>query len=306
MKWIKKGLIYCANQTSEWAYSHAAVPTPYHFSDTVLRIFCAFRDRENISRIGYVDVEADNPKNIVNISVNPVLDIGMLGAFDDNGVLPASIVKYEGKLYLYYGGFQLGVKIPYYIFCGLAISTDNGNSFKRYQTVPITDRSNAESFFRVANYVIKDHEQWKMWYIAGSSWINLHGKMLPEYSIKYLESPDGVTWGKEGKLCISPQNDEHGFGRPYIVKSEQGYKMYYSVRSLSKGYQLGYAESTDGIYWKRRDEEIGISVSPEGWDSLSQCYCAFIKHKKKTYLFYSGNNYGETGFGYAELDMESS
>ncbi len=31
-------------------------------------------------------------------------------------------------------------------------------------------------------------------------------------------------------------------------------------------------------------------------------YACVVRHKDKVYMFYNGNNYGETGFGYAELE----
>ncbi len=33
----------------------------------------------------------DNPKNILKISPNPILDIGQPGAFDENGLLPTTV-----------------------------------------------------------------------------------------------------------------------------------------------------------------------------------------------------------------------
>ena len=57
--------------------------------------------------------------------------------------------------------------------------------------------------------------------------------------------------------------------------------------------------STDGIKWKRKDENAGITISEKGWDSDSICYPYMISHKNKKFMLYCGNNYGETGFGYA-------
>lgn len=304
MRWIKQGLIYCAGGTQGWAQSHAALPTPYRLSDSVLRIYCAFRGTEkNVSRIGYVDVSADNPKDIIGVSAQPVLDIGCPGAFDDNGVVPVSVVSCGDLLYLYYGGFELGVKVPYTLFSGLAVSSDGGDGFTRRRQTPILERSDGELFFRTAPHVIRDGEIWKMWYIAGSGWIEHGGKLLPRYSVHYLESPDGVQWGDEGQPCLFLQGDEHGFGRPYVVKDAQGYRMYYSIRSLSKGYRLGYAQSSDGKTWVRQDEDMGLDVSARGWDSQSVCYSAVIGHKDRLYCFYNGNHFGETGFGYAEMAL---
>jgi hypothetical protein len=77
--------------------------------------------------------------------------------------------------------------------------------------------------------------------------------------------------------------------------------MFYSVRLKSKGYQLGYAESKDGLNWTRKDKEIGITLSESGWDSETMSYPSLVRYHDRVYMFYCGNNCGETGFGYAVL-----
>jgi hypothetical protein len=101
---------------------------------------------------------------------------------------------------------------------------------------------------------------------------------------------------------LKPSIDkEFSLGRPWVLKLEGIYKMFYSIRYLEKLYRIGYAESLDGINWERKDEKVGIDVSKNGWDSEMICYLSVITVEDKTFLFYNGNNNGETGFGYAEL-----
>ena len=97
--------------------------------------------------------------------------------------------------------------------------------------------------------------------------------------------------------------DEHGFGRPWVVKrGPEDYQMFYSVRRRSlAAYRLGYAESTDGINWMRKDCEMGLDVSAGEFDSDAIMYSAVISVGDKTYCFYNGNNFGEKGFAIAEL-----
>jgi hypothetical protein len=70
----------------------------------------------------------------------------------------------------------------------------------------------------------------------------------------------------------------------------------------AQSYRLGYAESSDGIDWTRKDEEVGIARSDEGWDSVMMCYPYLYQHRGRKYLFYNGNGFGESGFGYAILE----
>lgn len=103
---------------------------------------------------------------------------------------------------------------------------------------------------------------------GGGEWIDLEGKRVPTYQLRYLESDALMKWGDVGRICMEfENNDEFGFGRPFVIKEEGLYRMWYSIRTRSKGYRLGYAESNDGINWLRKDGEVGIDVSSDGWDS---------------------------------------
>jgi predicted GH43/DUF377 family glycosyl hydrolase len=304
MKWRKKGRVYVPDGSKWWAKKYAFPPTPYFLNDEVIRIYVAFCDENIVGRIGFVDVSAANPAEVLQVSEEPVLDIGTPGAFDENGILPTSIVEVDDKLYLYYVGYQLGMKVRYYQFEGLAISDDGGNSFKRRLRVPVTDRSDAELLNRTSAFVRRRNGLFEMWYVGGSEWTTVAGKPLPMYNIKYLTSADGINWGPEGRVCIDYESDdEHAFGKPFVLEEGGLHKMFYSVRTRSKGYRLGYAESEDGLNWTRKDEVVGIDVSESGWDSKMIAYASIVRYKDSVYMFYNGNNLGETGFGYAILEQ---
>lgn len=302
MHWKKLGLVYTADRKYDWTQSHAFIPTPILLNDDLIRVYVAFRDKNNVGRIGFVDVQSKNPTTILRVSQKPVFDIGEPGTFDDNGVNPMTILPFNGYYYLYYVGWQLGTKVRYTLLTGIARSSD-GNSFVRIKKTPILERSDNELFVRTAAHV-KFHEgRYKMWYIAGDSWIEVKGKMVPTYNMRYLESIDGLHWGSEGKVCLDlSSSNEYGFGRPYILVEDNLYKMWYSIRYKDRGYRLGYAESKDGQHWIRKDDEVGIDVSKSGWDSEMICFCSIIDTAGKRYMFYNGNNYGETGFGVAVLE----
>ena len=97
--------------------------------------------------------------------------------------------------------------------------------------------------------------------------------------------------------------DEHGFGRPWVVKrGEADYQLFFSVRKRSLGaYRLGYAESTDGMQWVRKDHLLNLDVSVAGFDNRAIMYAAVISVAGKTYCFYNGNDFGRDGIALAEL-----
>ncbi|WP_228938660.1 glycoside hydrolase family protein [Paraburkholderia saeva] len=280
-------------------------PTPIAINDDVIRVFVSCLDDHGRARPGYVDVAASDPTRVLDRSEEPLLDIGVPGAFDDNGLMATCVCNGPlGQLYLYYAGFELCKHIRYRIFTGLAISDDGGRTFRRHSYVPVLDRSDKELYFRCGPFVMFDEGVYKLWYIAGNEWETVEGKLVPRYDLRYQESLDGINWKAEGVVSLALENpDEHGFGRPWVIKhSSQEYELYYSIRRRScAAYRLGYARSRDGVKWTRMDEEMGLDVEPGQFDSTAMEYSAVVTVKDKTWCFYNGDNFGEGGFGVAEL-----
>ncbi len=302
MKWKKKGLIYCPDGKTAWAKHSALTPTPILIDEEVIRIYAGFRDENGVSRIGYVDVDANQPSKILAVSNDPVLDVGIPGTFDDNGVILGDVIKVGDKFYMYYVGFQLVEKVKFLAFTGLAISNDGGTSFTRYSNVPVLDRSNEGLFFRAIHSILFEDDIYKVWYGVGSEWDFINGMPYPKYNIRYIESKNGLNFGCNGKVCIDFKDDEYRLGRPRVYKQNNRYKMFYTKGTLKGKYLPGYAESNNGSKWQRLDELIGIELSDDSWDSKMLCYTSLLQYKDKTYMFYNGNDMGKTGFGYAELE----
>jgi predicted GH43/DUF377 family glycosyl hydrolase len=301
MNWKKKGLIFSTTNLNFGQY-RVMCPTPI-LVDNCIRVFCGFSNNDGISRVGYVDLDPENPSIILNYTKTPVLDIGDDGMFDDNGLCPTSIINDGNKILMYYFGFQLGVKIPFFMFSGRAESYDNGKTWTRTQNTPVIDRSASEPIMRSGPFVFMDNGIYKVYYPCGTKFININGKLIHTYKIYYMESNDWINWPKEGVPVIDfIDNDEFGFGRPYVFIDGHFYHMLYSIRTKSKGYRLGNAISVDGISWTRLDNLKGLELGAENsWDSEMLCYSSTLRVNEKFYLFYNGNNLGSSGFGYAEL-----
>lgn len=282
------------------------VPLPYLIEEKRLRIFVTMCDSENVGRIGYVDVDPGKPSDIIGYSTEPLLDVGEEGSFSDNGVLTASLLTIDGKLYMYYSAYQACIKVPYLIFAGVAVSLDNGNSFSNLTRAPILDRVEGEIFTRSAPLVLCEGDRFRIWYTsdAREGWVNAGNQLRPCYDLKHIEARSPIDWPRMGgHTCIPLQGkDEHGIAKGTIWKEDDLYKIIYSIRSLSKGYRLGYAESFDGIDFVRKDDQVGIDVSDSGWDSEMIAFPERFSYFGKTYLFYCGNHYGMGGMGYAELN----
>ncbi len=303
MQWTKKGLIYQAiDHQLDWAQDSALTPTPILLNPDVIRIYFGARDKEGMSRIRFVDVNAHNPQDILYIADQPCLDIGESGAFDDNGVILGDILNHDGRLYMFYVGFQLVKKAKFLAFSGLAQSLDGGLTFKRLSRTPILERSNEGLYIRAIHTVLFENNTWKIWYATGNQWTMINHIPYPSYFIKYAESNTPLSFPQEGMTCIENQGHEYRIGRPRVYKTLDGYCAYYTKGETNGSYLPGFATSKDGKNWQRQDHLTGITTSlHDSWDSKTLCYPSLIKAADKTYMFYNGNSMGKDGFGYAEL-----
>jgi hypothetical protein len=306
MAWLKKGLIYAPKGQYGWNKTHASVPTVDVVNDRVWRIYFAARDAENRSHTSYLEVEAGNPGNVLYEHPEPILPLGRIGTFDDCGVMPSWVVNNGSDKYLYYVGWTVRQTVPFHNSIGLAISKDGGASFERFSEGPLFGSTYQEPYFSGTSCVLVEEGLWKNWYLSCTKWEVIDGRPEPFYHLKYAESTDGVNWRREGKVAIDFKSpDEAGIVKASVLK-EDNYKMWFSYRPATKyrvskrnGYRIGYAESPDGVQWTRMDDRSGIDVSNEGWDSEMIEYPHVIKNNGRLYLFYNGNGFGHSGFGYA-------
>ena len=84
---------------------------------------------------------------------------------------------------------------------------------------------------------------------------------------------------------------------PMVIREEDGYRMWFSLRTPEWPYCIGYAESPDGLNWERKAP--GVDPSADGWDSKQVEYAYVLKEEDRYLMFYNGDGYGATGTGLA-------
>jgi hypothetical protein len=303
-KWNKLGIIFKPNKRYEWMQTHAMLPTAEFIDSSVYRIYFGSRNSHNQSHIGYFVVDLSNLA-ILEVSNSPALLPGKLGSFDDNGVIPSSIINISNVKYMYYIGFKPGGTTRMDLFGGIAI-IENENSLKRYSEAPIIERCKINPYINTAPFVIENHNnhdqnyKYFMYYVAGCGWIN---KDLPKYNIQIAFSNNGIDWERRGQVCIDFKDDnEIALARPYVLWNNGKYHMWFSYKG--DFYRIGYATSKNGIDWHRCDEigGMGASENIDAFDSQMVAYGSLVFYKKKYFMFYNGNNYGFDGIGLAVAD----
>jgi len=308
MHWEKKKLIYVPDQSIPWMQSHAQVPTAMLLSDRI-RLYFASRNAAGKSQIGCIDVAKEDPAQILKVYSEPVFSFGKPGTFDDDGVMPSHIQRVKQQWWLFYSGWNQRTHVPYHNAMGLAVSDDDGLSFHRISDGPIMDRNFDEPYLAVTPTILCENNQWRMWYISGIRWELIHNRHEPIYVIKYAESSDGIYWRRYAEPVIPQHYPLEAFSRPYIVKIDGHYFLWYCYRNSldyrdgTGSYRLGFARSTNGMNWQRADEQVGISVAENGFDSTMICYPCIIQVNHDYLLFYNGNGFGRSGIGYAKLTL---
>lgn len=302
--WTKKGLVFetARHGVGGWMRHSALTPTPYRLNDELIRVYAGFRDGEGVSRIGYVDVRADDPATIERVSAEPALDIGRGGCFDDHGVILGDVVDAPDGLHMFYVGFQRVAKAKFLAFTGLAISRDGGNHFERVQETPILDRAPGRSTIGAVHSVMREGGRWRMWYAVGDDWEIIDGRPFPRYHIRYAETDDPRSLPREDSICLLPRGNEYRIGRPRVYRRGGRYVMYFTRGNVTGEYFPGVAYSDDGFRWERRDDALGMALSRSGWDSRVICYPALIAQRDRLLMFYNGNDMGVDGFGVAEIN----
>lgn len=301
MQWNKIRHIFSAGGEFPWMQTHAANPFAIPISESVYRIFFTVRDEQSRSYITYGDFDADDNFRLIELSPNSVLEPGDLGLFDDSGVAVGYILEVGGKLTLYYLGWNLKVTVPWLNTIGRAIWSEEHNRFIKCGQAPMMDRSEEDPFSISYPSVLFENDQYRMWYGSNLGWGKTQESM--KHVFKYAESADGIHWERANKIVVDLMHPgEYALSKPFVLKEEnQPYRMWYSYRANGniQTYRIGYAESIDGIQWKRKDEEAGIDVSDEGWDSEMISYPFVFRHKGKLMMLYNGNGYARSGFGLA-------
>ena len=310
MKWKKQGLIYKTDKLSWWQSSHTYCPTPLLLDDRI-RIYVTFWDPDKRGRPGYIDVEIDNPKKIIDISGVPCLPLGDRGCFDEDGRTCTS-VRWEPHAMFYqmlYIGWQRQVNVPYSLFTGTATS-EEGRLFRAPAKIPWLDRTSRAPFTRSgASYVVGDDVLFPhVAYLESNKWI-----WSVEYQRYWFDSSIALldtNLDKHIDIVLPRRDGEWCFGRPWIIRKQGKLHMWYVYRKDTEPghYIQGYAIANDTL--EHHPESISferfieppIPLGKAGeFDSESASHATVLEvAPNKYYMFYMGNEFGKEGFGWAE------
>jgi hypothetical protein len=313
--WRKLGKVFDPTDWPEtsWMKEFAQAPCVLLCGD-YLRVFFSCRPRPDgngqyVSRAAYVDLNRKNLFEVLRVAGKPALNLGGPGMFDEFGTYPTSVVRNGSQVWAYYGGWTRCESVPFNVAIGVAVSQDDGVSFKKIGNGPVLSYSIDEPFILSGPKIRKFDNTWYLWYIAGERWIEDNGRPEPVYRIRMASSIDGITWKKHNRDLIERKlGCNESQASPDVIFCNGRYHMFFcyrhgtNYRNMERGYRIGYAASDDMINWTRDDDIAGLDVSAEGWDSEMVSYPHVFELDNENYMMYLGNQVGRYGFGLARLE----
>jgi hypothetical protein len=316
-KWKKLGRVFNPVDVKNvpWLKEFAQAPSVLVF-DKFVRVYFSCRPEADsngqyMSYTAYVDLNRKNLFDIMNLASKPIIKLGSLGSFDEFGIYPTSVIRDDSRVLAYYGGWTRCESVPFNVAIGLGISYDHGETFGKSGLGPVLSYDLEEPFILSGPKIRKFNGSWYLFYIAGKKWIPNNGKPEPVYRIRMAHSVNGINWVKCNRDLIDTKLEENECqASPDVFFYKGKYHMFFcyryslNYRGKDKGYRIGYAYSDDLIEWVRDDNQAGIDVSLDGWDSEMISYPHVFELDGKIYMFYLGNQVGRFGFGLAELETD--
>ncbi|MEI6914713.1 MAG: hypothetical protein WCL39_06235 [Armatimonadota bacterium] len=197
---------------------------------------------------------------------------------------------------------------------GLALSYDKGITWRYCDENPVIALEHEYEKESTASIcVLYENGLFRMYYTAFGPYCKRpegvrtgHGDTIPNVSIGYATSKDGIHWTKPfAQPLIGPRRFnanpyEYMTAKPLVIKDGSIYRMW--VSTMSTAYRTRSLTSADGITWtwdpSGPDGELGVGHKG-AFDDTQRCYAFVLKHNEEYRCWYTGNGYGRTGVGYA-------
>lgn len=317
--WKKLGLIFnpLDYKNNSWIQEFSQTPNTLEFDDFIRIYFTTRMNKDKNGRlkslIAYADYDKNNLFQPINISSKPVLELGDRGHFDEFGTyLFAPLRIDENKIYSYYVGMTATESVPINSSIGLAISYDNGNTFKKIGVGPVLSHSLHEPFLVSSHKIRRYNNLFYLFYITGYKWATQNNVSEPVYKIRLATSEDGINWSKLNRNIIPDKIGElEAQACPDIFYKNGKYHMFFCYRGAfdyrhnkKNSYRIGYAYSHNLLDWERNDKLAGIDISPEdsAFDNEMVAYPHVFELNNNIYMLYVGNEVGRFGIGLAVLN----
>lgn len=249
-------------------------------------VFVSNRTRNWIARFRF------DEDSMALVDETPVL-LGVPGNWDET-VNRGCPLLVNGTFYCWYVGQKDGKSA-----IGLATSQD-GLSFERTEKPVLVPELPFEKGAVMNPCVLFYEGRFHMWYSAGDNY-------EPDV-IGYAESEDGRNWKKREEPVFSKGTapyDKAKVGGCEVVKTENGFDMYYIGYETVHNARICLAHSKNGIDWEREESNPILSPRKGAWnkDAVYKPALLIEGKRNKAYLFFNGRNGNRETIGVACKDL---
>jgi predicted GH43/DUF377 family glycosyl hydrolase len=174
------------------------------------------------------------------------------GGWDASDVLNPSVVRFGGRLWNLYSGFD-----GHRWHTGIATSDDPLHWTKQSRILSPVSTSWEGSYIAANGSALAGSDRLLYWYQAGDP---------PRIGL--ARSADGRAWTREAGpvLETGPVGswDERGVGDPYVIEAGGRLFLFFVGMDRARRQRLGVAESTDGVRWRKLRSNPILEVGPDG------------------------------------------
>ena len=211
---------------------------------------------------------------------NPVLQQSNNPKWDNQFVDPGAMVYHDSMFHMFYNGIN-GFPAP--VGVGYATSPD-GYHWTRQTDEPVLhaealhDTNFPGSNLFVTSALVEPNGTWVLYFytLRGNTFMD-----PGEIGRATAPSPTG-PWTIDSDPALSPGSDgswdDIQVSAPNVLKTDDGYLMYYDALGQGGTSMIGMATSSDGIHWEKYNDPTTtdtafaesdpvLPVSEEGWDS---------------------------------------
>ena len=208
-----------------------------------------------------------------------VLPLGASGQFDDRNVYHPSLLKADGKTWMYYAGDDgnKGARI------GLATSPNGDHFVRQGVCLPIGQPGDFDDNFLYQPSVLKRD---------GETWLYYTGHDGSTFRIGLAVSRDGLSFNRSGvvlPLGTPGEFDSYWVAYPAVLQRGGQTWLYYAGAALASGWQIGLAISDDGIHFTKLGVVLSRGVGGQ-FDDVIIDRSAVTERDGKVLMYYTGHD----------------
>ena len=230
-----------------------------------------------------------------------------LGSFDDEGVMPASILKANGKVYVFYSGWNSRNTIPYHNATGIAEYDPINQTITRISNGPVMDRCYDHPYLAVTPTVWPSDGGFNCLYVSGVEWVKIADTIEPKYVIKFAKSDDLINWDRNIEQEVPSEFNDECFSNPCFCEHIDGADYFLFCSRNISNYRNIAAQSyklhayVRGEHKKKRYPVNWLSKKIPDINDCMQAYPEYLSLNDEKYILYNGNGFGQTGIGVAKV-----